>query len=149
MSAWIAALLWFCSGWSQNPSSRWVWIFTLRSWIRAWRPEKAVRHASEDRLNTEQLKAEWSDYSWSYARQQKDWAVKDNMYNIWENLEFIVVHSPCISAWRFKKVHCCTTSCFFPDKFIQRGEETDAVLHRLVSHGKKLFLITNSPFGFV
>ncbi|XP_077369518.1 5'-nucleotidase domain-containing protein 2 [Festucalex cinctus] len=35
------------------------------------------------------------------------------------------------------------------DKFIMRGEETDAVLHRLVSHGKKLFLITNSPFSFV
>uniref|UniRef100_H3D4S0 5'-nucleotidase domain containing 2 n=1 Tax=Tetraodon nigroviridis TaxID=99883 RepID=H3D4S0_TETNG len=35
------------------------------------------------------------------------------------------------------------------DKFIQRGEETYAVLQRLVSHGKKLFLITNSPFGFV
>ncbi|XP_044067368.1 5'-nucleotidase domain-containing protein 2 isoform X2 [Siniperca chuatsi] len=34
-------------------------------------------------------------------------------------------------------------------KFILRGEETDAVLHRLVSHGKKLFLITNSPFSFV
>ncbi|CAN9516012.1 unnamed protein product [Ophioblennius macclurei] len=34
-------------------------------------------------------------------------------------------------------------------KFIQRGEETDAVLHRLVSQGKKLFLITNSPFSFV
>uniref|UniRef100_A0A8P4KAK3 5'-nucleotidase domain-containing protein 2 n=1 Tax=Dicentrarchus labrax TaxID=13489 RepID=A0A8P4KAK3_DICLA len=35
------------------------------------------------------------------------------------------------------------------DKFILRGEETDAVLHRLVSQGKKLFLITNSPFSFV
>ncbi|XP_019720748.1 5'-nucleotidase domain-containing protein 2 [Hippocampus comes] len=35
------------------------------------------------------------------------------------------------------------------DKFILRGDETDAVLHRLVSHGKKLFLITNSPFSFV
>ncbi|MEQ2252509.1 5'-nucleotidase domain-containing protein 2, partial [Ilyodon furcidens] len=35
------------------------------------------------------------------------------------------------------------------DKFILRKEETDAVLHRLVSQGKKLFLITNSPFSFV
>ncbi|TNN74828.1 5'-nucleotidase domain-containing protein 2 [Liparis tanakae] len=35
------------------------------------------------------------------------------------------------------------------DKFILRGEETDAVLHRLVKHGKKMFLITNSPFSFV
>ncbi|XP_022043136.2 5'-nucleotidase domain-containing protein 2 [Acanthochromis polyacanthus] len=35
------------------------------------------------------------------------------------------------------------------DNFILRGEETDAVLHRLVTHGKKLFLITNSPFSFV
>ncbi|XP_061840360.1 5'-nucleotidase domain-containing protein 2 [Nerophis lumbriciformis] len=35
------------------------------------------------------------------------------------------------------------------DKYILRGEETEAVLHRLVSHGKKLFLITNSPFSFV
>ncbi|XP_054628426.1 5'-nucleotidase domain-containing protein 2 [Dunckerocampus dactyliophorus] len=34
-------------------------------------------------------------------------------------------------------------------KYILRGEETEAVLHRLVSHGKKLFLITNSPFSFV
>uniref|UniRef100_A0A669DII6 5'-nucleotidase domain containing 2 n=1 Tax=Oreochromis niloticus TaxID=8128 RepID=A0A669DII6_ORENI len=30
-----------------------------------------------------------------------------------------------------------------------RGDETDAVLHRLASSGKKLFLITNSPFSFV
>ncbi|KAL7884262.1 hypothetical protein AOLI_G00070320 [Acnodon oligacanthus] len=35
------------------------------------------------------------------------------------------------------------------EKYILRGEETYAVLHRLVSHGKKLFLITNSPFSFV
>ncbi|XP_056240116.1 5'-nucleotidase domain-containing protein 2 [Seriola aureovittata] len=35
------------------------------------------------------------------------------------------------------------------NKFILRGEETDAVLHRLASQGKKLFLITNSPFSFV
>ncbi|KAM8829880.1 5'-nucleotidase domain-containing protein 2 isoform 1-T1 [Synchiropus picturatus] len=35
------------------------------------------------------------------------------------------------------------------DKFILRGGETEAVLHRLVSQGKKLFLITNSPFSFV
>ncbi|KAM9752670.1 5'-nucleotidase domain-containing protein 2 [Menidia menidia] len=35
------------------------------------------------------------------------------------------------------------------NKFILRGEETDAVLHRLASKGKKLFLITNSPFSFV
>ncbi|XP_023154476.3 5'-nucleotidase domain-containing protein 2 [Amphiprion ocellaris] len=35
------------------------------------------------------------------------------------------------------------------DNFILRGEETDAVLHQLVTHGKKLFLITNSPFSFV
>ncbi|KAF7660690.1 hypothetical protein LDENG_00277650 [Lucifuga dentata] len=35
------------------------------------------------------------------------------------------------------------------DKFILRGEDTCAVLDRLVSHGKKLFLITNSPFSFV
>ncbi|TRY93499.1 hypothetical protein DNTS_011709 [Danionella cerebrum] len=35
------------------------------------------------------------------------------------------------------------------EKFIVRGDETYAVLHRLASHGKKLFLITNSPFSFV
>ncbi|XP_036386327.1 5'-nucleotidase domain-containing protein 2-like [Megalops cyprinoides] len=35
------------------------------------------------------------------------------------------------------------------EKFILRGEETYAVLHRLVNNGKKLFLITNSPFSFV
>ncbi|KAI4904879.1 hypothetical protein NFI96_011574 [Prochilodus magdalenae] len=35
------------------------------------------------------------------------------------------------------------------EKYILRGEETYAVLHRLVSDGKKLFLITNSPFSFV
>uniref|UniRef100_A0A8C6X047 5'-nucleotidase domain containing 2 n=1 Tax=Neogobius melanostomus TaxID=47308 RepID=A0A8C6X047_9GOBI len=34
-------------------------------------------------------------------------------------------------------------------KYILRGEETDAVLHKLVDQGKKLFLITNSPFAFV
>ncbi|KAG7269894.1 hypothetical protein CRUP_032899 [Coryphaenoides rupestris] len=35
------------------------------------------------------------------------------------------------------------------EKFILRGAETRAVLQRLVGHGKKLFLITNSPFSFV
>ncbi|KAK6303451.1 hypothetical protein J4Q44_G00259050 [Coregonus suidteri] len=35
------------------------------------------------------------------------------------------------------------------EKYILGGDETYAVLHRLVSHGKKLFLITNSPFSFV
>ncbi|KAG9340318.1 hypothetical protein JZ751_021765 [Albula glossodonta] len=35
------------------------------------------------------------------------------------------------------------------EKFILRGDETYAVLHRLVNNGKKLFLITNSPFSFV
>lgn len=35
------------------------------------------------------------------------------------------------------------------EKYILRGDETYAVLHRLASHGKKLFLITNSPFSFV
>ncbi|XP_073456384.1 5'-nucleotidase domain-containing protein 2-like [Aquarana catesbeiana] len=35
------------------------------------------------------------------------------------------------------------------EKYILRGEETYAVLHRLASQGKKLFLITNSPFSFV
>ncbi|XP_078270161.1 5'-nucleotidase domain-containing protein 2-like [Rhinoraja longicauda] len=32
---------------------------------------------------------------------------------------------------------------------ILRGDETYAVLNRLVNNGKKLFLITNSPFNFV
>ncbi|KAJ3586123.1 hypothetical protein NHX12_012524 [Muraenolepis orangiensis] len=35
------------------------------------------------------------------------------------------------------------------EKFILSGEQTRAVLQRLVGHGKKLFLITNSPFSFV
>uniref|UniRef100_A0A4W4FJE1 5'-nucleotidase domain containing 2 n=1 Tax=Electrophorus electricus TaxID=8005 RepID=A0A4W4FJE1_ELEEL len=35
------------------------------------------------------------------------------------------------------------------EKYILRGDETYAVLHRLASNGKKLFLITNSPFSFV
>nr|XP_033778157.1 5'-nucleotidase domain-containing protein 2 [Geotrypetes seraphini] len=35
------------------------------------------------------------------------------------------------------------------EKYILRGDETYAVLHQLSSHGKKLFLITNSPFSFV
>uniref|UniRef100_A0A4W3ICX4 5'-nucleotidase domain containing 2 n=1 Tax=Callorhinchus milii TaxID=7868 RepID=A0A4W3ICX4_CALMI len=34
-------------------------------------------------------------------------------------------------------------------QYILRGEETYAVLNRLVNNGKKLFLITNSPFSFV
>ncbi|MGH0130076.1 UNVERIFIED_CONTAM: hypothetical protein FKN15_040914 [Acipenser sinensis] len=35
------------------------------------------------------------------------------------------------------------------EKYILRGDETYAVLQRLVTQGKKLFLITNSPFSFV
>ena len=38
---------------------------------------------------------------------------------------------------------------YFPEKYILRGDETFAVLSRLVAHGKQLFLITNSPFSFV
>lgn len=64
-----------------------------------------------------------------------------------------------ISYYCIKSENCCIYNnitatlwvvfLLFTDKFILRGEETDAVLHRLVSHGKKLFLITNSPFSFV
>lgn len=35
------------------------------------------------------------------------------------------------------------------EQYILHGEETFAVLQHLVNNGKKLFLITNSPFGFV
>ncbi|KAJ1095337.1 hypothetical protein NDU88_000502 [Pleurodeles waltl] len=35
------------------------------------------------------------------------------------------------------------------EKYILRGQETYSVLHLLASKGKKLFLITNSPFSFV
>uniref|UniRef100_UPI00398F1EC4 5'-nucleotidase domain-containing protein 2-like isoform X1 n=1 Tax=Pristiophorus japonicus TaxID=55135 RepID=UPI00398F1EC4 len=35
------------------------------------------------------------------------------------------------------------------EKYILHGDETYAVLNRLVNNGKKLFLITNSPFNFV
>ncbi|KAK2489039.1 hypothetical protein MC885_021313 [Smutsia gigantea] len=35
------------------------------------------------------------------------------------------------------------------EKYILKGEETFAVLNRLVAHGKQLFLVTNSPFSFV
>ncbi|XP_048347071.1 5'-nucleotidase domain-containing protein 2 isoform X2 [Sphaerodactylus townsendi] len=35
------------------------------------------------------------------------------------------------------------------EKYILHGDETYTVLNRLVSHNKKLFLITNSPFSFV
>lgn len=35
------------------------------------------------------------------------------------------------------------------EKYILKGDETFAVLSRLVDHGKQLFLITNSPFSFV
>ncbi|XP_038627648.1 5'-nucleotidase domain-containing protein 2 [Tachyglossus aculeatus] len=35
------------------------------------------------------------------------------------------------------------------EKFILHGDETFAVLNRLLNHNKKLFLITNSPFSFV
>lgn len=72
---------------------------------------------------------------------------KENNSHVLNSSEFLVLYSSYISKKYI--VACKTRSCFFPDKFIQRGEETLAVLHRLVSHGKKLFLITNSPFGFV
>ncbi|MBN3275595.1 NT5D2 protein, partial [Polyodon spathula] len=35
------------------------------------------------------------------------------------------------------------------EKYILHGDKTYAVLNRLVNNGKKLFLITNSPFSFV
>lgn len=35
------------------------------------------------------------------------------------------------------------------EKYILRGQETYSILHLLASKGKKLFLITNSPYNFV
>lgn len=37
----------------------------------------------------------------------------------------------------------------FPEKYICYGEQSHAVLKKLSEHGKKMFLITNSPFDFV
>lgn len=39
--------------------------------------------------------------------------------------------------------------CHFPGKYICYGEQSHAVLKKLSEHGKKMFLITNSPFDFV
>ena len=36
-----------------------------------------------------------------------------------------------------------------PDKYICYGEHSQAVLSKLSAFGKKMFLITNSPFDFV
>lgn len=38
---------------------------------------------------------------------------------------------------------------YFPGKYICYGEQSHAVLKKLSEHGKKMFLITNSPFDFV
>lgn len=38
---------------------------------------------------------------------------------------------------------------FFTGKYICYGEQSHAVLKKLSEHGKKMFLITNSPFDFV
>ena len=35
------------------------------------------------------------------------------------------------------------------EKYICYGEQTHAVLKKLLENGKKMFLITNSPFDFV
>lgn len=35
------------------------------------------------------------------------------------------------------------------EKYILRGDETFAILSRVVDHGKQLFLITNSAFSFM
>lgn len=40
-------------------------------------------------------------------------------------------------------------SPFFTEKYICYGEQSHAVLKKLSEHGKKMFLITNSPFDFV
>lgn len=37
----------------------------------------------------------------------------------------------------------------FPEKYICYGEQSHAVLKKLSENGKKMFLITNSPFDFV
>lgn len=122
-------------------------IFTLRgSWIWAWCTEKAFRHARKDRLNTA-AESRVIRLLTKLRNTAKTHSSKKNNSCVLSSSEFLVVYSPYISKKYI--VACKTPSCFFPDKFIQRGEETHAVLHRLVSHGKKLFLITNSPFGFV
>lgn len=43
------------------------------------------------------------------------------------------------------------TPCFFlsAEKYICYAEQTHAVLQKLSKNGKKMFLITNSPFDFV
>ena len=143
----VPALLWFHYCWSQNTGSRWVWIFTLRGWI-------------QKRLSDTPTKTDWTQSSWKLSdqithealqngRKTEQWkttrthAQKPRVYScVWPKYL-------CKTSQKKYIVACKTVSCFLPDRFIQRGEETQAVLQRLVSHGKKLFLITNSPFGFV
>uniref|UniRef100_H3BGR0 5'-nucleotidase domain containing 2 n=1 Tax=Latimeria chalumnae TaxID=7897 RepID=H3BGR0_LATCH len=76
-----------------------------------------------------------------------------NDYFINHNIEFDPVHLYRDITDAIKDVHVKGMMYKWIEKdmenYILHGDETYAVLNRLVSNGKKLFLITNSPFSFV
>lgn len=46
-------------------------------------------------------------------------------------------------------LNLCVTFLLLLEKYICYAEQTRAVLAKLADHGKKMFLITNSPSSFV
>ncbi|MBN3308764.1 NT5D2 protein, partial [Amia calva] len=76
-----------------------------------------------------------------------------NDYFITHNIEFDPVHLFKDVTDSIKDVHVKGMMYQWiekdMEKYILNGDETYAILNRLANSGKKLFLITNSPFSFV
>nr|XP_056719295.1 5'-nucleotidase domain-containing protein 2 isoform X2 [Euleptes europaea] len=74
-------------------------------------------------------------------------------YFMSQNIEYDQVHLYKDISDAIKDVHVKGTMYNWiekdMEKYILHGNDTYTVLNRLVSHNKKLFLITNSPFSFV
>lgn len=81
-------------------------IFTLRSWIWAWCTEKAFRHTQEDRLNTA-AESGVIRLLTKLRKTAKTHSSKESNSCVLNSSEFLVLYSPYISVWHFKKVHCC------------------------------------------
>lgn len=111
---------------------KWSWMLTLHSWSLTFSsPQEAIR----------------------------DVHVKGIMFRAVE-ADIGNVLSPAAVLLLFYSVHIKIRAfthsvtarlllSLFPEKYICYGEQSHAVLKKLSEHGKKMFLITNSPFDFV
>lgn len=93
------------------------------------------------------FKTNIGEITWPHLNCSRD--IKNNsvVVRLWyTNKKQCFVCANCISI-----THSFSLPLFshFLEKYICYGEQSHAVLKKLSEHGKKMFLITNSPFDFV